>query len=183
MEPTFTQPERRSYLIPILVALAALVAAALLATHFYPATTIDIAHIHTDLLPTHTVYKSNSIVVGAADVSDVLFLAETVKVTNQLRVPISTDDVTLTFTNAAGQQLTTKALEKDELANIELSFPALKPLMTHSLYRDTVIDPTQSAQGTLLFALQVPRPMYDTRKSAVIKLSLYHQNPVYQTIP
>ena len=182
-EPIFTQPERRSYLIPILVAVAVLAAAIVIATRFFPATTVNIAHVHTDVLPTHTVYKSDSTEVGRDPAVDILYVAETITVDNQLRRPIDLDDFSLTLINAEGAQLTPRAVEKTDLANLELSFPALKPLLAHPLLRDTSIDPGRQATGTLLFALPVPQAMYDTRKSATVKVDLYHLNPIYETIP
>ncbi len=182
-DPTFAQPERRSYLIPILVAIAALAVALVVATHFFPATTVNIAHVHTDVLPTHTVYKTDSTVVGQDPAENILYVAETLTIDNQLRRPIDLDDFTLTFINAQGAQLTQRAVEKADLPNLELSFPALRPLLTQPLLRETSIDPGKQATGTLLFALQVPQQMYDTRQSAVIKVDLYHLNPIYQIIP
>ncbi len=182
-DPTFTQPERRSYLVPILIAAAALAIAIFVATRFFPATTVNIAHVHTDVLPTHTVFKSDSIVVGRDSAADILYIAETLTIDNQLRQPIDLDNFTLTFINAQGAQLTPRAIDKADLPNLELSFPALKPLLAHPLLRETSIDPGKQATGTILFALQVPQKMYDTRQSATVKVDLYHLNPIYETIP
>ena len=182
-DPTFPQPERRSYLLVGIVAIAAVAAAVFLTSHLFPATKVDVSHVRTAILPTHTVYKSNSIVVGPAQTDDTFFLAETVSVSNGLRMPVSTDDVTLTLVDPQGRQLTTKAFEKSDLTNLELTFPALTPLLQTPLYRDTIIPPGQSRTGTVLFALQVPRTLYDHRKTATVKLDFYHQLSVYETVP
>ena len=182
-DPTFSQPERRSYLIPILVAIAALAVAVALATHFFPATTVHITHVHTALLPTHTVYKSDSTIVGQDPAENILYLAETLTIDNQLRQPIDLDGFTLTLINAQGAQLTQRGVNKQDLANLQITFPALKPLLTQPLYPETSIEPGKQATGTILFALKIPQQMYDTRQSATIKVDLYHLNPIYQTIP
>lgn len=181
-DPTFSQPERRSYLVPILVAVAALVLAIVVAVHYFPATTVNIAHVHADLLPTHTVYKSDS-VIGHDNAEEVLYLAETLTIDNQLRQPIDLDVFTLTLTNAQGAQLTSRAVSRQDLASLEQTFPALVPLLAHPLYPETSIEPGKQATGTLLFALPVPQEMYDARQSAVVKVDLYHLNAIYQTIP
>ncbi len=180
--PVFIQPERRSYLVPILGALAALAAAIAIAIHYFPATTIASRHIHTALLSTQTHFKSQGIVLGG-NTENTLFVATTIELDNQMRVPIFLDGFTLTFSNPDDAQLVAKALTKDELANAELSFPALKPLVTAPLYTETTIDPGHTAQGTLIFSLPIPKSMWDERKRATIKIDVYHQYPVYQDIP
>lgn len=151
--------------------------------HFFPATTVNIDHVATHTLPTHTVYKSQSIVLGPDQAQDVLFVATNLRVDNQLRLPIYLDDFTLTFTNSDNAELTVKATQKLDLPNVETSFPALKPIVLTPLLRETALDPGKSAQGTLLFSLPIPESMWDARKSAIIKVDLYHQPSLYLTIP
>ena len=181
-DPTFAQPERRSYLVPILLALVAIGVAVVIARQYFPATTINIAHVRTDLLPTTTVYRSESTVVGVNQTQIVLFIATTLRLENQMRLPIFLDNFLLTFITPDGQ-LQAKALTKDELANAQLSFPALKPLTTNPLLRDATIDPGKSAEGTVVFSLPIPKSMWDARKIATIEVDVYHQHPVYQDIP
>ncbi len=182
-QPVFASAERRSFLVPILLALAALAAAVAIAIHFFPATTVNLSLVHNDLLPTQTLFHSQTIVVGGTT-EETLFIVSTIKVDNQLRVPIFLDNFTLTFSNPDDAQLTSKAFTKEELANAELSFPTLKPLITAPLLlRDTSIDPGKSAQGIIVFSLAIPKSMWDARKVATIMVDLYHQHPVYQDIP
>lgn len=182
-ELTFSQPARRSLLVPILLALLALGLAAGIAIHFFPATTVDVQHLHTSTLPTHTVYKSQSIVLGQDQAEDVLFVGTTLHVENKLRLPIFLDDFTLTLTSPDGAELTAKGLQKTDLPNLELSFPNLKPIVANPLLRETSIDPARSAEGTVLFSLPIPEALWKTRKSATVKVDLYHQPSVYFTIP
>jgi hypothetical protein len=182
-EPTFSQPARRSLLLPIIIALGALALAVAVAIHFFPATTVNIDHVHTDVLPTHTVYKSNSIVLGPDQSQDVLFVATTLRLDNQLRVPIFVDDFNLTLTNPDGAELTAKAVQKPDLENLQLSFPSLKPMVSTPLLRETSIDPAKTAQGTIVFSIPIPKTMWEQRKSAVIKVDVYHQPSLYLTIP
>lgn len=181
--PQFHQAERRSLLIPGLLALVLLIAAAAVARHFFPSTSIDIDHLHTDLLPTHTVFTTDSKVVGASQAQDVLFVATTARVRNGMQVPIFLDGASCTLTDQAGAIMTVKAVEKSELANVETSFPKLLPLMQHPLARDTTIEPGKSAEGTILFSFPFTEAQWTARKSAVVEIDLYHQHPVYLTIP
>lgn len=181
--PDFAQPERRSFLVPILLAVAALILAAGLAIHFFPATTVDIAHVKTQLLPVQTTFKADSIVTGQDQTTHVLFIASTIRVDNQHRAPITLDNFTLTLTDPSGAELTARAPLPSELPNLELTYPALKPLLAHPLPRETSVDPGHSVEGTVLFSLDIPQSVWDARKSAVIAAEVYHQPAVYVTIP
>jgi hypothetical protein len=170
------------------LALAALAGAIAVAIHFFPATTIASKHIHTQVLPTKTKFNAQTAVVGGPlvlgnTIEETLFVASTIQLDNQMRVPIFLDGFTLTFTNTEDAQLTAKALTPAELANAELSFPALKALASTPLTTETTIDPGHTAQGTVIFALTLRKSMWDERKRATIKVDVYHQYPVYQDIP
>jgi hypothetical protein len=181
--PTFAQPERRSFTIPILVAIAILVVF-VLTLHRATKTSLTATNIHTDILPNTTVYNSDSIVVGPPETSYTLFVVSTLRIENHRTQPISLDDLALTLTDPNGAQLTAQALRPQELANAEVSFPKLKPLVTAPLLiRETPIAPNQSAEGTAVFSLAVPQTIWDTRKSATIALTPYHLDPITLTIP
>jgi hypothetical protein len=182
-DPTFSQPERRSYALPIIVALVLLAAAAAGAAHFYPGGSITATHLNTSILPTHTVFKSDSIVVGPAQTSDVLFIVSTVRVDNGSRIPISLDGLSCTFTDPTGAILSVKAVTKQDLPNVETSFPTLKPLVPSLLQPEANIDPGKSVKGTILFSLPFTRQQWETRKSADIQLALYHRDPLTVEIP
>ena len=181
-ELTFSQPERRSFLVPILSAIAAIALAIAVAIHFFPATTVNISHRHTDVLPTETVFKGST-VVGLSETQHVLFVAATIQVDNQLRVPVYLDDFHITLTDPSGAAMTVSADTPKDLPDLEVNYPGIKPLVGTPLVRNTEIDPAKSAEGTLLFALAIPKDVWDTRKSAVIKVDLYHQPAIYVTIP
>ena len=182
-DPTFASPERRSFLLPLVLAVAALLLAAALAIRFFPATTVTAEAVHTDMLPTTTVYKAQSIVVGQNEVAQTLFIASTLRIKNGMRIPVDVDHVSLTLTDSTGAELTEKALSKQDIATSELSFPKLKPLVPAMLPQDASIDSGKSAQGVILFSLSVPRTLWDARRSAVVKIDLYHQRSVFVTLP
>lgn len=182
-DPRFPQPERRSFVLPALGAFVLVALAVLVARQFFPSTSIDIDHLQTTVLPTHTVFSTDSKVVGASQAQDVLFVASTVRVRNGMQVPIFLDGASCTLTDQAGAVMTVKAAEKSELPNIETSFPKLVPLLQHPLVRDTTIEPGKSAEGTILLSFPFTEAQWKARKSAVIQMDVYHQHPVYLTIP
>lgn len=179
---TFSQPERRSFLVPIVLAIVAIGVAIAVAVHFFPATSVDLLHVRTEVLPTETVFKGSTI-VGLSETNRVLFVASTVKVDNQLRQPIYLDDFHITLTDPSGAEMTVSADTPKDLPDLETNYPGIRPLMTTPLVRNTVIDAGKSVQGTLLFPVTIPKSTWDSRKSAVIKIDLYHQPPMYVTIP
>ena len=181
--PSFAQPERRSFLVPILLALAAIAVAIGVAIHFFPATTVNITQVHTDVVPTETTFLRESKVIAPPDTQRILYVVSKVRVDNQLRIPIYTDDMHLTYTTTDNAELVVPAVEKNDLPDLLTNYPALKPLVVSPLFRNTEIDAGKSAEGTIVFALKLPKEMWDQRQSAIIKVEIYHQPAVYATIP
>jgi len=147
-------------------------------------TSLSVSLLRTQTLPNTTVYKADSIVVGQQETTYTLFVVSTLRIDNHRKQPISLDDLVLTLTDPHDAQLTAQALRPQELANAELSFPTLKPLVTAPLLlRETPIAPSQSAQGVAVFSVAVPQSVWDTRKSATIAVTPYHLDPLTLTIP
>ena len=180
---TFGTPERRSFLLPLVLAITALLLVGALAAYFFPATSVRAEAVHTATLPTTTVYKAQSIVVGQNEVAQTLLLACTVRIKNGMRFPVYVDHVSLTLTDATGAELTENALSKQDIATVEQSFPKLKALVQSPLLQDVNVDSGKSSQGTSLFSLNVPQTLWDARTSAVVKVDLYHQQSVLVTLP
>ncbi len=180
--PTFASPERRSF-VPLVVAVLASALAALLTIHFFPRTSVKVETLHTDLLPTTTVYKAQSIVVGQNEVAQTLFVASTLRIENGMHTPVYVDNVSLTLTDSTGAELTERALSKQDIASVEQSLPKLKTLVQASPLTDAPIEPGKSAQGVSVFSLNLPQSLWDARTSAVIKIDLYHQQSVSVTLP
>ena len=182
-DPTFASPERRSFLLPLLSALLILAIGTWLVLHFFPITTVKAEPVHIDILPTTTIFKAQSIVVGQNEVAQTLFIASTLRVENGMRMPVYVDEISLTLTDSTGAELTEKALSRQDIATVEQSFPKLKSLVQSPLLQDAAIDPGKSAQGMSLFSLNVPQSLWNARTSAVIKIDLYHQPSVSVTLP
>jgi hypothetical protein len=181
-EPTFAQPERPSFAAPIVVALIVLVFAGLALRHLLPSGTVEATIVSTAVLPEVTVFQSDSRVLTPRETAHVFFVASTVRIDNKGQRPVSLEDFKLAFTNAKGEQVTPSAVYRSDLANLELMYPALKPLTANLLVRDTVVAPGQSAIGTLLFALDIPESMWNGRQSAILEIDPYHLDPIHLTV-
>jgi hypothetical protein len=174
-QPTFAQPVRRNLLVPVLLAFLLLGLALALVMRLSPKNTADLTILKILIYPTHTIFKSDSTVVGSDQVQDSLYVLATLRVEDQLRLPVYLKDFTATLITADGQQLTSSAIEKSEFLNLYTSFPALKPLASEPLLRDTMIAPANSAEGMIILHFPVTKEVWDHRQAAVLHVDLYHQ--------
>ena len=181
------QSERRSFVAPAIIVVL-IVAIAFAGIYFFtPHRIADLTVTHTAILPTHTVFKAPSggtKVVGAQDDSqDVLYVLTTVRIDDRLKLPIFIDDITGTLTAADDTVTGSSAIEKHEFDNLYTTFPALKPLASAPLYRDTEIQPGEHAEGMVLLHFSVDQPTWDQRKSASVTIVLRNQGPLTVDIP
>jgi hypothetical protein len=174
-DPTFAQPARRNLLAPVLLAFLILGIVLALLLRFTPHRTADLTIVRTAVYPTHTVFKSDSIIVANQHAEDALYVLTTLRIDDRLHLPLFLKDFTATLTTAEGEEITTSAVEKLDLENLYTTFPALKPLSSEPLLRDTMISPGQSAEGMILLHFPVTKEVWDHRRNAMLNVDLYHQ--------
>jgi hypothetical protein len=171
----FAQPARRNLLAPVLLAFLILGIVLTLFIRFSPHRTADLTISRTIVVPTHTVFKSDSIVVANQHAEDQLYVLTTLRIDDRLHLPLFLKDFTATLTTGGGEEVTTSAVEKQDLENVYASFPELKPLATEPLLRETMISPGESAQGMILLHFPVTKEVWDHRRAATLNIDLYHQ--------
>ena len=183
-ELNLSQPERRNYLVPIAIVLAI---AGIVFALIYKLTPHQIAEVsvtRTAVVPTHTVFESKSIMVGARDqAQDDLYVLTTVQVHDTLKLPIFIKDIRATLTTPDGGQLTTSASQKNDLETIYAAFPKVRQVASAPLLRETAIQPGQSATGMVLLHFPVPQATWDQRSGATLTIDTYHQGPLTVAIP
>jgi hypothetical protein len=172
---TFAQPARRNLLTPILLALLVLGVVIAVVIRATPSRSPELTITHTAVFPTHTLLKSDSIVVGKDQSQDDLYVFTTLRIDDPLKFPLFLKDFTATLTTADGDELTTSAIEKQDLASIYSAFPALKSLASDPLLRETTIAPGQSAEGMVLLHFPITQAAWDHRKNATLNIDFYHQ--------
>jgi hypothetical protein len=182
-EPTFAQPARHNLLAPVLIAFTLLGIIIALVVRYTPHKTADISITHTAIYPAHTVFKSDSTLVGSDRSQDDLYILATVHVEDRLNLPLFLKDFTATLTTADGQEFQTSAAEKQDIAPLFTTFPPLSKLASPPLLRETLINPGQSAEGMVLLHFPVPQTAWNTRRSATLNVDLYHQGPLSVPIP
>lgn len=180
---TFAQPARRNLLAPVLIAFVILGIAIAYLVRYTPHRTADVAITRTAIYPAHTVFKSDSILVNRESAEDDLYVLATLKIEDRLNLPLFVKDFSATLTTADGQQFTTSATEKEDLPTLYSAFPQLKALSSPPLVRDTFINPGHSVEGMVLLHFPINQALWDNRKSATLKIDLYHQGPLALLIP
>lgn len=148
-----------------------------------PAQTVDLTITHTAIYPTHTVFKSDSLVVGSDKSEDNLYVLANLRVDDPLHLPLFLKDFTATLTTSEDQKITTSAAEEKQLPNIYTSFPGLKPLSSAPLRRETLIEPGTSAQGMVLLQFPITLDVWNHRKSAILNVDFYHGGTFPIAIP
>jgi hypothetical protein len=174
-ELKFAQPARRNLLAPVLLAFLILGIILALLLRFTPHKTADLTITHTAVYPVHTVFKSDSIVVGNQHTEDNLYVLTNLRIDDRLHLPLFLKDFTATLTTAEGEEITTSAIEQRDLDNVYTSFPDLKALASEPLLRETMIAPGQSAEGMVLLHFPVTQAVWDHRRNAMLNVDLYHQ--------
>jgi hypothetical protein len=188
-EPTFAQPDRRNFALPLLLALGVLAIAAGLLAYFFPYKKPQLTITHSAVYLGHTVFERQNFengtnVVGQGpSTEDDLYVLETVHIENPLKVPLTLNDFTATLTATDGSQMKIGAIEKPELPTVFTAFPALKPLVETPLLRETTIAPGQSADGVIVLPFPVAKSTWDQRQSAILTIEFYRESPVNLTIP
>lgn len=181
---SFSQAERRSFTVPALLAVAVL--AIVVGIFFWrtPLRAADVTVAHAATLPTHTVFHTDTRLVGVRDpAEDAFYVVATVHIHNRLHVPLFIKDVTGTFTGPDDSATNTSAVEKNDLDNLFLTFPKLKPLSSAPLLRETSIQPGADAEGMVILEFPIDQDTWNKRKSAAITVDFYHQGQFTTEIP
>ena len=182
-EPKFSQPARRNLLAPVLIAFLLLGIAIALLLRYTPHTIAEIQVVHVAIYPAHTVFKSETILVGRDRAQDDLYALITVNLSDRLNLPIFIKDFTGTLTSADGTTIPGTAAQKEDLNNLYTTFPVLRSLSSTPLLRETLISPGGTADGMVLLHFPVSADTWNHRRSAALNIDLYHQGMISAAIP
>jgi hypothetical protein len=180
--------EERSYLPAILVATAVLIVIGIAVFFLNPRKTADISVAKVDLYAPHTEFQStpggSQIVGQGPSTEDDLYAVVTVRVTDDLRLPLFVDGTSVTMTAPDGSQTEAIGVPSTDYARLEQTFPQLTPLLTEPFTYGQQIDPKQTAEGRVLVLFSnTNEATWKARKSATITLNLRNQSPLTATIP
>lgn len=182
-EPKFAQSERRNLLAPVLIAFLVLGIAIALILRFTPHSTAKLKILQTAVYSTHIVFKSDSILVNRDRYQDELYVVLKLHMEDKLNLPLFIKDFTATLVTDTGETFETSAVQKPDLENLYTTFPALRPLSSAPLQRDTLIESGKAAEGMVLLHFPVTEDAWNHRRSATLHVALYHQGRVSIVIP
>jgi hypothetical protein len=183
-ELKLAQPVRRNLLAPVLIAFTVLGIVIALVLRYTPHRVADLEITHTSAYPSHLVFNGSAMVVGSQQTEDHLYVAINLHITDRLNLPLFIKDLTATLTTSEGEVLTASAVEKQDLPSVYAAFPAVKAMVSSPpLFRETLIDPSGSAEGMVLLHFPITLDTWNHRRSAVLHVDLYHQGPLSITIP
>ena len=185
---SFSQPEQRSFLVPGLIAVVVLAVVGFLVFRLSPQTTAEATVTHVDVYAAHTVFKTESNVVGQDAAEDDLYVLADVRITDRLRLPLFLKDFTASLMPSDGSaQPATSAVEKHDLKNLYTSFPAVGKLAAAQrvplLERESRIEPGQTVEGYVVLHFPVTEAVWKSRQDAVLTIDLYHQDSLTVSLP
>lgn len=179
----FAQPARTNLLAPVLIAFVVLGIVLALVLRYTPHRTADLTITKTAIYPAHTVFTTDSILVGKVRTEDDLYVLVNLRIQDRLNLPLFLKDFTATLTTTDDEEFHTSATEKQDFDGLYETFPAVKKLASPPLLRETLIEPGAAEEGMVLLHFPVTKEVWDRRKSAVLSVDLYHQGPITIVIP
>lgn len=182
-ELKLAQPANRNLLAPVLIAFTVLGIVIALVLRYTPHRVADLEITHTSAYPSHIVFNSGAMVVGSQKTEDDLYVVINLRITDRLNLPLFIKDFTATLTTSEGETLTASAVEKQDIQSVYAAFPAIKAMASQPLFRETLIDPSGSAEGMVLLHFPITLDTWNHRRTAALHVDLYHQGPLSITIP
>lgn len=185
--PTFSQPERRNFLVPAILVSLIIAAAFALIYFFTPHRVADVQVTQVSDVAKHFSLAGPTVggvrVIGASDIAeDDLYVLATVRIHDDLKLPLFIKDLTGVVTTADGANLTASALEKQDLDSVYQAFPSVKKASGPPLLREIKIAPGDTAEGTVILHFPTTEDVWKQRTSASITVEFYHQDPITVSI-
>lgn len=184
--------ERRSMLVPILLAVLLLAAAGAWFARVYvhPAVTGSVSAA--SVYPVHVEYKGPkyqgpAAMVTANQTEDALYVVANVTVQNHSEVPLFLSSFHGGFTLEDGSVMQASLIETTDLPRLLKMFPQLKTLTdatgTQPLQRDQTVAKDASGRGYLVMYYNIPPGIWEKRKAAEVNIDFYHQDPLTLSLP
>ena len=188
-DPTFAQPERRNFLAPALIVAIIVAVACALIYFLLPHRDADVAVTHVAVMPEHITFSSAEpangphVVGDKGSTEDDLYILATVRVHDNLKIPLFIKDLTGTLTTSDGTDVTVSAIEKNDLNEVYEAFPSIKSASGPPLLREIEIAPGATAEGVVMLHYSATEEGWKQHKSASITIEFYHQDPITVPIP
>ncbi len=184
--------ERRSMLVPILLAVLLLAAAGawFAKVYLHPAVTGSVSA--SSVYPVHVEYKGPkyqgpAAMVSANQTEDALYVVANVSLQNHSEIPLFLSSFHGSFTLEDGSVMQASLIETADLPRLMKMFPQLKALAdatgTQPLQRDQTVAKDGQDRGYLVMYYNIPPGIWEKRKAADVNLEFYHQDPLTLPLP
>ncbi len=184
--------ERRSMLVPILLAVLLLAAAGawFAKVYLHPAVTGSVAA--TSVYPVHEEYKGPkyqgpAAMVAADQTEDALYVVANITLQNHSEVPLFLSSFHGEFTLQDGSVMQASPIETTDLPRLLKMFPQLKTLTdatgTQPLQRDQTVAKDGTGRGYLVMYYNIPPGIWEKRKAAEVTIDFYHQDKLTLPLP
>ncbi len=184
--------ERRSMLVPVLLAVLLLAAAGawFAKVYVHPAVTGSVSAI--SVYPVHVEYKAPKYqgpasMVTANQTEDALYVVANVTLENHSEVPLFLSSFHGSFTLEDGSVMQASPIETVDLPRLLKMFPQFKTLAdatgTPPLQREQTIAKGATGRGYLVMYYNVPPGYWEKRKAADVNIEFYHQDPLTLPLP
>jgi len=186
MSLNLAPPESRSPTKSILIAAAVMIVIAVGIFLYLPKRPAELSLAKVQTFAPHTEFKAMAgagphVIGQGAQSQDDLYVVATVRVADKLHLPLFLAPPEASLTTAAGTMDATVINARD-ISRLELSFPALTPMISNPLADGDEVAPgtTREATVVLLFT-GLKEDDWKTKQSATLTVKFAHQEP--QTIP
>ncbi len=177
-----------SMAIPIVIALVILAALGVwfAKVYLHPEVTAKAGSLQT--FTYHAEYaRGGGMLVGENQSETVTYVIADISLRDNTEVPLFLKAIDGTMTMEDGTVMTANAIEKADLPRLAAMFPAMKQkvdaVAPSPLLRESSIAPGATGHGYVIFAYNVPLPIWDKRKAADVTISFYHHQTVKIDLP
>jgi hypothetical protein len=181
------QESRGSLLVPGLLALLVIAAAALILVHYTYHKDPSTGSISSTMVyPIHTAPRHfGGLQIASDKGSDQVYLLPVVAVDNHITLPIFIESIAADVITADGTTLHCLAAQQSDFKAMYDIYPDLgrsqAAQVNPPLLRDTRIEPKGEAHGLVMVHFPLSKDDWTHRHSATVTVSFYHQAPL--TIP
>jgi hypothetical protein len=150
--------------------------------YFNPRGTAKITVDRVNIFAPHTVFTGAPgtihVLGTSAGSEDDLYVVVDLTITDELRLPLFLNNVTITITQPDGTEIEATSVSSTYYPRLQKTFPKLAPMLSTPFVQGDQIDPEATRKGTYLVLFPGSNEAtWKNRKSARLSLNLVHQTP------
>lgn len=185
--------ERRSMLLPIVLAVVVLLVAGAWFAKVYVQPAVTASVTSATLYPVHVEYKRPKhrggaiMTLGSPQTEDALYVVADVLLQDHSDVPLFLSSFHGSLTLQDGAVMQASTIESGDLPRLFKMFPTLKALAdatgSQPLQREQTVAKGSTGRGYLVMSYNIPQSIWDKRRAADVSIEFYHQEPLTLLLP